>query len=52
MLKDIFLCDKQIIISKIPFRPNHVKEGGEIKKMKNILLQKNKNIKLQKKDKI
>ena len=24
------------MISKIPFRPNHVKAGGEIKKMKNI----------------
>ena len=26
-----------LIISKIPFRPNHVKQGGEIKKMHNML---------------
>ena len=26
-----------LYISKIPFRPNHIKSGGEIKKMKNIL---------------
>ena len=26
-----------IYISKIPFRPNHIKDGGEIKKMKNVL---------------
>ena len=26
-----------ISISKIPFRPNHIKKGGEIKKMKNLL---------------
>ena len=26
-----------LIISKIPFRPNHVKAGGEIKKMHNLL---------------
>jgi len=28
---------EKITISKIPFRPNHIKSGGEIKKMKNIL---------------
>lgn len=28
---------EQITISKIPFRPNHVKQGGEIKKMRNVL---------------
>ena len=26
-----------LIISKIPFRPNHIKKGGEIKKMHNLL---------------
>jgi adenine-specific DNA-methyltransferase len=26
-----------LYISKIPFRPNHIKRGGEVKKMKNIL---------------
>ena len=25
-----------IVVSKIPFRPNHIKKGGEIKKMKNM----------------
>lgn len=28
---------EEIVISKIPFRPNHIKEGGEPKKMKNLL---------------
>ena len=28
---------EEIVISKIPFRPNHIKTGGEIKKMKNFL---------------
>ncbi|EOM4122408.1 DNA methyltransferase, partial [Escherichia coli O140:H48] len=28
---------EEIIISKVPFRPNHVKAGGEIKKMHNLL---------------
>lgn len=28
---------EQIVISKIPFRPNHIKEGGEPKKMKNLI---------------
>ena len=27
----------KISISKIPFRPNHIRKGGEIKKMKNLL---------------
>ena len=27
----------EIYISKVPFRPNHIKRGGDIKKMKNIL---------------
>ena len=30
---------EQIYIAKIPFRPNHIKDGGEIKKMKNELSQ-------------
>lgn len=29
--------EEEIYISKIPFRPNHIKKGGEIKKMKNCL---------------
>ena len=30
--------DKDILyIAKLPFRPNHIKDGGEIKKMKNFL---------------
>lgn len=29
--------NEKIVISKIPFRPNHIKAGGKIKKMKNIL---------------
>ena len=28
---------EEILISKIPFRPNHIKKGGEPKKMKNLL---------------
>jgi len=33
---DSIIKSKEIIlISKIPFRPNHIKDGGEIKKMKN-----------------
>jgi len=36
-LNEIIKNDEKIIITKIPFRPNHVKSGGEIKKMKNIL---------------
>ena len=28
---------EEIIISQVPFRPNHVRAGGEIKKMKNVL---------------
>ncbi len=28
---------EELYISKIPFRPNHIKRGGEIKKMKNFL---------------
>ena len=36
-LDEIIKNEEKIVISKIPFRPNHVKEGGEIKKMKNFL---------------
>tara|TARA_R110001599_G_scaffold12658_4_gene59096 strand:- start:3291 stop:5210 length:1920 start_codon:yes stop_codon:yes gene_type:complete len=36
-LDEIVENKEEIIISKIPFRPNHVKEGGEIKKMHNLL---------------
>ena len=35
-LDEIIKNEEKIVISKIPFRPNHVKEGGEIKKMKNL----------------
>jgi adenine-specific DNA-methyltransferase len=34
-LDEIISLEDEILISKIPFRPNHVKSGGEIKKMKN-----------------
>lgn len=36
-LNEIVENGEEIIISKIPFRPNHVKQGGEPKKMKNLL---------------
>ena len=36
-LIEILNNKEQIIISKVPFRPNHVKEGGMPKKMKNLL---------------
>lgn len=36
-LNDIFLSNDEIYIAKTPFRPNHIKGGGEIKKMKNFL---------------
>jgi adenine-specific DNA-methyltransferase len=29
--------EEEIVISKIPFRPNHIKKGGEVKKMHNLL---------------
>ena len=35
-LNEIVKNKERIMISKIPFRPNHIKKGGEIKKMKNI----------------
>jgi len=36
-IDEIILGNETIVISKLPFRPNHVKEGGEPKKMKNLL---------------
>ena len=36
-LDKIILEGESISISKIPFRPNHIRKGGEIKKMKNLL---------------
>lgn len=36
-LNEIISNSEEIVISKIPFRPNHIKAGGEVKKMKNIL---------------
>ncbi|MBO7497223.1 MAG: site-specific DNA-methyltransferase [Salinivirgaceae bacterium] len=36
-LDEIFKSDDIIYIAKVPFRPNHIKSGGEIKKMKNFL---------------
>ncbi len=34
---EILKAGESIIISKAPFRPNHIKEGGEPKKLKNLL---------------
>lgn len=36
-LDEIIESGDELVISKIPFRPNHVKPGGDIKKMKNFL---------------
>jgi adenine-specific DNA-methyltransferase len=36
-LDEIVEAGEQVSISKIPFRPNHVKVGGEVKKMHNLL---------------
>ncbi len=36
-LDEIVLAGEAITISKAPFRPNHVKAGGEVKKMHNLL---------------
>lgn len=38
-LDEIVANNESILISKVPFRPNHVKTGGEIKKMHNLLSQ-------------
>ncbi|WP_088006832.1 site-specific DNA-methyltransferase [Indiicoccus explosivorum] len=35
-LDEIINNGEEIVISKIPFRPNHIKKGGEIKKIKNL----------------
>ena len=36
-VNEIISNKETLIISKIPFRPNHVKAGGEVKKMHNLL---------------
>ena len=36
-VNEIIENKETIVISQIPFRPNHVKQGGEPKKMKNLL---------------
>lgn len=36
-LNKILENDEKIVISKIPFRPNHIKKGGEEKKIHNLL---------------
>lgn len=36
-LNEIIANNEELIISKIPFRPNHIKAGGDIKKMHNLL---------------
>lgn len=36
-LDEIIKSKEPLIISKIPFRPNHIKTGGEAKKIKNLL---------------
>ena len=39
-LNEIMKNKEPLYIAKIPFRPNHIKEGGEIKKMENLLSKK------------
>lgn len=36
-LNELIENNEQIVISKVPFRPNLIKSGGEVKKMRNIL---------------
>lgn len=36
-LDEIVAAGETLIISKVPFRPNHIKAGGEKKKIKNLL---------------
>lgn len=36
-IDEIIRNQEEFVISKAPFRPNHIKNGGEIKKMKNVL---------------
>lgn len=43
-LNEIVSNNEEIVISKIPFRPNHIKKGGEIKKMHNLLSINNYNV--------
>ncbi|WP_156288718.1 site-specific DNA-methyltransferase [Oceanobacillus salinisoli] len=35
-VNEIIRNGEEIVISKVPFRPNHVKPGGEVKKIKNL----------------
>lgn len=39
-LNDIMDNNESLYIAKFPFRPNHIKDGGEIKKMENFLSKK------------
>lgn len=39
-LTEIMDNHEEIYIAKLPFRPNHIKKGGEIKKMENLLSKK------------
>lgn len=39
-MDEIFSGNDKIYIARLPFRPNHIKAGGEIKKMKNFLAKK------------
>ena len=36
-LDEILGAGETVVISKAPFRPNHIREGGEPKKLKNLL---------------
>jgi adenine-specific DNA-methyltransferase len=36
-LDEVIAARESLIISKVPFRPNHIKAGGEEKKIKNLL---------------
>jgi adenine-specific DNA-methyltransferase len=36
-LDEVLKSGEAIVISKVPFRPNHIKSGGEVKKIKNLL---------------
>lgn len=39
-MNEIFASNDVIYIAKIPFRPNHIRGGGDVKKMKNFLANK------------
>lgn len=43
-LDELVANEEEITISKIPFRPNHVKKGGETKKIHNLLTKSHYNI--------